>query len=117
MNVFSEERYNGNGLNLVLQRAREVLAASKMSWNFVHKATVFGDLRDLLCCSSKNFFSFLQTISERLETWDLQEFGMKNDVLNYVKFGIPALLDLTLSALVYWRHQAEAKFQKREKEL
>ena len=47
----------------------------------------------------------------------LQEFGMKNDVFNYVKFGIPAQLDLPLSGLVYWRHQAKAKFQKRVKEL
>ena len=47
LNTFSAERYHGNGLNLVPQRAREVLAASKMSWNFVRKATVSGDLRDL----------------------------------------------------------------------
>ena len=47
LKAFSEERYHGNGLNLVLQRAREVLAASKTSWNFVRKATVSGDLRDL----------------------------------------------------------------------
>ena len=31
LNTFSEERYHGNGLNLVLQRAMEVLAASKTS--------------------------------------------------------------------------------------
>ena len=43
LNAFCEERYRGNGLNLVLQRAREVLAASKTSWNFVRKATVSGD--------------------------------------------------------------------------
>ena len=37
----------GNGLHLVLQRAREVLAASKTSWNFVRKSTVSSDLHDL----------------------------------------------------------------------
>ena len=47
LNTFSAECYHVNGLKLVLQRAREVLAASKTSWNFVHKATVSGDLRDL----------------------------------------------------------------------
>ena len=40
LNTFSAECYHGNGLNLVLQRAREVLAARKRSWNFVRKATV-----------------------------------------------------------------------------
>ena len=67
-NAFSAERYHGNGLNLVLQRAREVLAASKTSWNFVRKATVSGNLRDLGFCVDphKSFVSFLQTISERL---------------------------------------------------
>ena len=58
MNAFSEERYNGNGLNLVLQRAIEVLAASKTSWNFVRKATVSGDLRDLGFCVDPPKISF-----------------------------------------------------------
>ena len=48
LNAFSAERYHGNGLNLVLQRARKVLAASKTSWNFVRKATVSGDLLVIL---------------------------------------------------------------------
>ena len=55
---FSEEKYNGNGLNLVLRRAREVLAASKTSWNFVRKSTVSGDLRDLGFCVDPPKVSF-----------------------------------------------------------
>ena len=58
LNAFSEERYHGNGLNLVLQRAREVLAARKSSWNFVRKATVSGDLRDLGFCVDPPKISF-----------------------------------------------------------
>ena len=50
LNAFPEDRYQGNGFRLVLQRAREVLAASKTSWNFVRKSTVSGDLRDLGFC-------------------------------------------------------------------
>ena len=47
LNAFAKDQYHGEGLNLVLKRAREVLAASKTSWNFVRKSTVSGDLRDL----------------------------------------------------------------------
>ena len=49
-NAFGEDHYQGNGLCLVLQRAREVLAGSKTSWNFVCKSTVSGDLHDLGFC-------------------------------------------------------------------
>ena len=58
LNAFSAERYHGNGLKLVLQRAREVLAASKTSWNFVRKATVSGDLRDFGFCVDPPKVSF-----------------------------------------------------------
>ena len=58
LKTFSEERYLGNGLTLVLQRAREVLAASKMSWNFVQKATVSGDLHNLGFCVDPPKVSF-----------------------------------------------------------
>ena len=58
LKTFSEERYLGNGPNLVLQRAREVLAASKTSWNFVRKATVSGDLCDLGFCVDPPKVSF-----------------------------------------------------------
>ena len=46
LNVFAKAQYQGDGLNLVLKRAKEVLAASKTFWNFVCKSTVSGDLRD-----------------------------------------------------------------------
>ena len=58
LKAFSEECYHGNGLNLVLQRAREVFAASKTSWNFVRKATVSGDLCDLGFCVDPPKVSF-----------------------------------------------------------
>ena len=58
LNAFAEDRYQGNGLRLVLQRAREVLAASKTSWNFVRKSTVSGDLRDLGYCVDPPKISF-----------------------------------------------------------
>ena len=58
LNTFSEERYLGNGVNLVLQRAREVFAASKTLGNFVRKATVSGDLRDLGFCVDPPKVSF-----------------------------------------------------------
>ena len=58
LKAFSEERYHGNCLNLVLQRAREVLAASKTSWNIVRKATVSGDLHDLGFCVDPPKVSF-----------------------------------------------------------
>ena len=58
LTALSEERYHGNGLNLVSQRGREVLAASKTSWNFVRKATVSGDLRDLGFCVDPPKVSF-----------------------------------------------------------
>ena len=47
LNVFGKDQYKGDGLNFVLKSAREVLAASRTSWNFVCKSTVSGDLRDV----------------------------------------------------------------------
>ena len=38
LNAFAKNQYQGDGLNLVLKRARDVLAASKTSWNFVRKS-------------------------------------------------------------------------------
>ena len=58
LNAFAEDRYQGNGLRLVLQRAREVLAARKTSWNFVRKSTVSGNLRDLGYCVDPPKISF-----------------------------------------------------------
>ena len=58
LNAFAEDHYQGNGLRLVLQRAREVLAASKTSWNFVCKSTVSGNLRDLGFCVDPPKISF-----------------------------------------------------------
>ena len=58
LNAFAEDCYQGNGLRLILQRAREVLAASKMSWNFVPKSTVSGDLRDFGFCVDPPKISF-----------------------------------------------------------
>ena len=58
LNAFSEDCYQGNGLRLVLQRAREVLAATKMFWNFVCKSTVSGDLCDLGFCVDPPKISF-----------------------------------------------------------
>ena len=58
LNAFSEDRYQGSGLCLVLRKAREVLAASKTSWNFVCKSTVSGDLRDLGLCVDPPKISF-----------------------------------------------------------
>ena len=58
LNAFAEDHYQGNGLRLVLQRAREVLAASKTSWNFVHKSTVSGNLHDLGFCVDPPKISF-----------------------------------------------------------
>ena len=50
LNAFAEDRHQGNGLRLVFQRARGVLAASKTSWNFLCKSTVSGNLHDLGFC-------------------------------------------------------------------
>ena len=58
LNAFAEDHYQGNGLRLVLQRASEVLAASKTSWNFVHKSTVSNNLRDLGFCVDPPKVSF-----------------------------------------------------------
>ena len=58
LTAFEKNHYQGNGLHLVLQRAREVLAASKTSWNFVGKSTVSGDLRDLGFCVDPPKISF-----------------------------------------------------------
>ena len=35
LNVFAKDQYQRDGINLVLKRAREVLAAGKTSWNIV----------------------------------------------------------------------------------
>ena len=58
LNAFAKDQYQGDELNLVLKRAREVLAASKTSWNFVRKSTVSGDLRDLGFCVDPPKISF-----------------------------------------------------------
>ena len=58
LNAFAKDQYQGDGLNLVLKRAGDVLAASKTSWNFVRKSTVSGDLRDLGFCVDPPKISF-----------------------------------------------------------
>ena len=58
LNAFAKDHYQGNGFHLARQRAREVLAASKMSWNFVRKSTVSGDLCDLWFCVDPPKISF-----------------------------------------------------------
>ena len=70
LNAFSEEHYHGNGLNLVLLFCRELgkslLLAKRhgtLSINLLF-LMIFATLGSVL--TSKNFFSFLQTISERL---------------------------------------------------
>ena len=61
LHVLRNENYKGEAFALISKRAKDILAASKISWSFVKKSTVSGDLHQLGYCVDPPKVSFRQT--------------------------------------------------------
>ena len=48
LHILRSEQYKSEAFAFISKRAMEVLAASKISWSFVRKATVYGAFFDIL---------------------------------------------------------------------
>ena len=61
LHILRNENYTGEAFTLTSKRAMDVFTTSKMSWSFVKKSTVSGDLRDLGYCVDPPKVSFCQS--------------------------------------------------------